>query len=110
MLQPLRLLRLLRLRVRLTPPPQLASFACAALALFVVSCVTASPTEPGPAAPVVEYFRQQEILTPLPVRVRLPAATGAEHVVVLVRTWGSRGWHPMELTRAGQTWSGEVSC
>jgi hypothetical protein len=29
---------------------------------------------------------------------------------MLVRTWGSRGWHPMELSRAGQTWSGEVSC
>jgi len=66
--------------------------------------------EPGPAVPVVEYVQKQEILTPLPVRVRLPASTGAEHVVMLYRTWGSRGWRQKELSRRGQTWSGEVTC
>lgn len=83
-----------------------------AFALLAISCASTGNTtnDPGPSVPVVEYVRHQEILTPLPMRVRLPAATGAEHVVVLVRTWGSRGWHPMELARAGQTWSGEVSC
>jgi hypothetical protein len=75
------------------------------------SCAPAATVhEPGPPAPVVEYVTRQEILTPLPLRVRLPASTGAEHVVVLFRTWGSRGWRQMELARAGQTWSGEVSC
>jgi hypothetical protein len=82
-----------------------------ALALFALSCAsTNASNDPGPAVPVVEYVSHQEILTPLPLRVRMPAASGTEHVVVLFRTWGSRGWHPMELARAGQTWSGEVSC
>jgi hypothetical protein len=71
---------------------------------------TGAMSEPGPSVPSVEYVTRQEILTPLPLRVRMPAASGAEHVVVLVRTWGSRGWHPMELARTGQTWTGEVSC
>ena len=31
----------------------------------------------------VEYVTQQEILTPLPLRVRLPASYGAEHVVAV---------------------------
>lgn len=66
--------------------------------------------DPGPGAPEVEYLRQQEILTPLPLRVRLPARYGAQHVLVFVRTWGSIGWSMVELARAGQTWSGEVSC
>jgi hypothetical protein len=88
-----------------------ARFLGAALAFGAAACATTTaPTELGPAAPTVEYVTRQEILTPLPLRVRLPAALNTEHVVVLVRTWGSRGWHPMELTRDGQTWSGEVSC
>ena len=66
--------------------------------------------DPGPDAPEVEYLRQQEILTPLPLRVRLPTRYAAEHVLVFVRTWGSPGWSMVELARAGQTWSGEVSC
>lgn len=83
----------------------------AGVLLGVSACATTSgPIDLGPSVPVVEYVQHQEILTPLPMRVRLPAATNAEHVVVLVRTWGSRGWHPMELSRTGQTWSGEVSC
>lgn len=92
--------------------PFVARLASAAFALCAVaSCApTAGTFEPGPATPTVEYVTHQEILTPLPVRVRMPAASNAEHVVMLVRTWGSQGWHPMELSRAGQTWSGEVSC
>jgi hypothetical protein len=69
-----------------------------------------APMDPGPATPEVEYLRHQEILTPLPLRVRLPARYGAERVLVFVRTWGSGGWSMVELARAGQTWSGEVSC
>lgn len=60
--------------------------------------------------PVVEYVTHQETLTPLPLRVRLPAKLGVERVVVFVRTWGTRHWSVLELGRAGQTWSGEVSC
>ena len=82
-----------------------------ASALLAASCAQSTATyEAGPVAPTVEFVRHQEILTPLPLRVRMPNTSNAEHVVVLVRTWGSRGWHPMELSRAGQTWSGEVSC
>ncbi len=64
----------------------------------------------GPPLPVVEYLTHQEILTPLPMRVRLPARYGAEHVLVFVHLWGTRDWHALELARAGQTWAGEVSC
>jgi hypothetical protein len=81
-----------------------------ALVLGTTSCASSGVTELGPATPTVEYVQRQEVLTPLPVRVRMPAASGTEHVVVLYRTWGSRGWHPMELARSGQTWTGEVSC
>ena len=81
-----------------------------ALPLAAASCGSITPADPGPAVPTVEYVTRQEILTPLPLRVRMPSASNTEHVVVLVRTWGSRGWHPMELSRSGQTWSGEVSC
>ncbi len=98
----------MRPQPRLSSPTALATLFAGA---FMAGCATTSAsTDVGPAVPVVEYVRQQEILTPLPLRVRLPAATGAEHVVVLFRTWGSKGWHPMELARAGQTWSGEISC
>src|ERR1700733_12763717 len=82
-----------------------------ALALSTAACVH-GPTlpDPGPPAPVVEYVTQQEILTPLPLRVSLPAHYRAERVLVFFHTWGSRDWSTMELARAGQTWSGEVSC
>lgn len=86
------------------------AFAALAACALSACAPTTGTFEPGPAAPTVEYVTHQEILTPLPVRVRMPATSNAEHVVVLFRTWGSRGWHPMELTRSGQTWAGEVSC
>ena len=81
-----------------------------AILLASVACGPAASMDPGPSSPVVEYVQRQEILTPLPLRVRLPRSTGTEHVVVLVRTWGSRGWKGIELARNGQTWTGEVSC
>ena len=40
----------------------------------------------------------------------LPAHYRAERVLVFFHTWGSRDWSTMELARAGQTWTGEVSC
>ena len=82
------------------------------LALSLPSCAQApvTPADRGPSAPVVEYLTRQEILTALPLRVRLPARYGADRVLVFVLTWGSRDWNVVELDRAGQTWSGEVSC
>lgn len=87
--------------------------AAAAGALALLSgCANEAqtPVDPGPPAPVVEYVTRQEILTPLPLRVRLPARYGAENVLVFYHTWGSREWGVLPLARAGQTWSGEVSC
>jgi hypothetical protein len=85
--------------------------ACFTLLAFAApACAPSAIVEPGPATPEVQYLTRQEILTPLPLRVRLPATEGAEHVIVLFRTWGSRGWRNLELARVGQTWSGEVSC
>jgi hypothetical protein len=83
-----------------------------ALALLVPSCSRPPPVsaDQGPPQPIVEYVTQQEILTPLPLRVRLPARYGAESVIVLYQTWGSRDWSMMELERAGQSWSGAVTC
>jgi hypothetical protein len=84
-----------------------------AVALVIGGCgvppVTAAEL-PEPATPTVEYTRRQEVLTALPVRVRLPVRFGAERVFVFYRTWGSSDWAPLELARAGQTWTGAVSC
>jgi hypothetical protein len=84
-----------------------------ALTLLTASC-SSNPNpvvaDPGPSIPVVEHVRMQEILTPLPLRVRLPARYGAEHVLVFVLMWGAHDWKVMELQRDGQAWSGEVSC
>ncbi len=85
-----------------------------ALALLAPGCLppSAPPValEPEPADPVVEYVTEQEILTPLPLRVRLPSRYGADRVFVFYRTWGSRGWDWLELAREGQSWAGAVSC
>src|SRR6185503_19048931 len=70
----------------------IVSAAFFAILLASVACGPAQSMDPGPSTPVVEYVQRQEILTPLPLRVRLPRSTGTEHVVVLVRTWGSHGW------------------
>jgi hypothetical protein len=80
------------------------------LSACALACGAATATDPGPATPTIEYVTEQEILTPLPLRVRLPASYGAEHVIVLYRTWGTSGWAHLDLTRSGQTWTGEVSC
>lgn len=85
-----------------------------AISLLAPAC-SSHPTprdqaDPGPPLPIVEYVTAQEILTPLPLRVRLPARYGAENVLVFVHTWGAREWAVLELARSGQTWSGEVSC
>lgn len=88
-----------------------AGIACAtALLASACSRPPATPADPGPPLPIVEYVTHQEILTPLPLRVRLPARYGAESVIVLYQTWGSRDWSSLELSRAGQSWTGAVSC
>lgn len=87
------------------------AFFLSTITLSMTACGhAATSTDPGPNAPVVEALRTQEILTPLPLRVSLPRSTGAEHVIVLFKPWGLRGWRQIELARSGQTWSGEVSC
>src|SRR5947209_16110655 len=70
----------------------------------------ATPLDHGPPLPVVEYVTRQEILAPLPLRVRLPERYGAERVLVFVHLWGARDWETLELARSGQTWEGAVSC
>jgi hypothetical protein len=84
-----------------------------ALSLLASSCggpPAQTPADHGPPLPVVEYVTQQEILTALPLRVRLPDRYGAERVLVFVHLWGTRDWTHLELAREGQTWAGEVSC
>jgi hypothetical protein len=87
--------------------------AGASLVLLLVACGPyQTPHEPGPETPIVDYVRTQETLTPLPLRVSLPRKMGAEHVIVLFKPFGVRGWKQVELPRRGesQTWAGEVSC
>jgi len=72
--------------------------------------VPAAPNDPGPADPTVEYVAHQQILTELPMRVRLPARYGAERVFAFVHLWGTPGWSTIELRRDGQAWEGAVSC
>lgn len=86
------------------------AFTLAALISCSPPDFPSQPADPGPPAPVIEHVAQQEILTPLPLRVRLPASYGVEYVLVLVLTWGSPDWQIVELDRYGQTWTGEVSC
>jgi hypothetical protein len=91
---------------------RLSSFIPIAIGLVTASgCLTARPArDPGPAEPSVEVVPEQEILTPVPVRARLPARLGVDSVALRYRTRGTRDWSSTELFRAGQTWSGEVPC
>jgi hypothetical protein len=99
--------------LRLHSPRRVFSFALAlAGSLFASGCERppATPTDLGPPQPLVEYVTRQQILTELPMRVRLPARYSAEHVLVFVHLWGMREWTALELARHGQTWEGSVSC
>src|ERR1700722_6404937 len=86
--------------------------ACAFLLLSLSACdqPPLTPADPGPPEPTVEYVAKQQILTDLPMRVRLPARLGADRVLVFVQPWGTHGWSTLELEREGQTWEGAVSC
>lgn len=81
-------------------------------ALLTIACEPPPrpAADPGPPQPIVEYVTQQQILTELPLRVRLPARYGAERVLVFARLWGTKDWTPFELARVGQTWEGAISC
>jgi hypothetical protein len=70
----------------------------------------APSTDPGPPAPIVERIQEQEILTAVPVKLRLPRWIGAERVMVHYRGFGAGDWSRLELARRGQSWSGEVPC
>ena len=63
----------------------------ASAALLVAACAppqVARLPEPDTSQPVVQYVTAQEILTPLPLRVWLPARYGADRVLVFFQTWG----------------------
>ncbi|MGO8995764.1 MAG: hypothetical protein ACLQVI_20835 [Polyangiaceae bacterium] len=92
-----------------TPAPWLLA-SCAPLVACACERPPATPADPGPPEPTVEYVAKQQILTDLPMRVRLPARYGAERVLVFVRLWGTSGWRTLELDRDGQAWQGAVSC
>jgi hypothetical protein len=68
------------------------------------------PVDPGPPQPIVETVPYQEILTPVPVRARIPARLGVENVLMYYRTFGTREWSTLPLGRYGQTWQGVVDC
>jgi hypothetical protein len=92
------------------PPLSVPSLALGALLACACDRPPATPVDPGPAQPVVEYVARQQILTALPMRVRLPARYGAERILVFVHLWGEPDWTTFELGRDGQTWEGAVSC
>jgi hypothetical protein len=90
----------------------ITSTACAlSISAALLGCTHLAP---GPNSvtddSLVEYVPEQATLAALPVRVRLPASYRAERVLLFYNAWGAKGWDMMELSRAGQTWNGEVSC
>jgi hypothetical protein len=58
----------------------------------------------------VEYVAEQHVLSPLPVRVRLPDRYRPVRVVAFYKMWGAEGWDRLELSREGEVWTGAVSC
>jgi hypothetical protein len=88
------------------------SIALAMLVAFGCTSSLKKPdiVDPGPPQPLVETVPYQEILTPVPVRVGLPATVGIEQVLMLYRTFGTREWRSVPLERSGQFWQGAVDC
>jgi hypothetical protein len=83
-------------------------------ALGLAACVPVGQqtiaSDPGPQHPAIETVAFQEILSPVPVRLRLPARLGVEQVVLYYRTFGERTWNALRLMRSGQTWYGSIGC
>lgn len=61
-------------------------------------------------APVTERVAEQGILTPVPVRILLPAGMPAHRVLVHYKLFGLREWTTIELSRSEAGWSGLVPC
>jgi hypothetical protein len=59
---------------------------------------------------VVERVAEQGILTPVPIRLRLPPGASAERVLVHFKAFGSREWATLELERAPSGWEGAIPC
>ena len=84
--------------------------------LALLACACSLPvgagmtTAPRVAVATVEGVPEQAILTPLPLRVSLPDRYQPSRVLAFYRTWGSPSWEHVELARAGQAWTGQVSC
>ena len=76
-----------------------AALAAVALAACVETPAPVLPYSPPPPAPVVEYVNEQQILAPLPVRVRLPDHYGAEKVLVFYNMWGTDDWKTLDGPR-----------
>ena len=94
--------------------PSAHRFSIVAMMLVASGCTSSlnkpDAPDPGPPQPLVETVPYQEILTPVPVRIGLPAKIGIEQVVMLYRTFGSREWSSIALDRSGQYWHGAVDC
>ena len=94
--------------------PNALTWSILVLVLVASGCSSrlnqAEAPDPGPPKPLVETVPYQEILTPVPVRVGLPAKIGIEQVVMLYRTFGTRDWSSRPLERHGQYWHGAVDC
>ena len=84
------------------------------IALALQGCAPTSQqavvTDPGPAQPALETVPYQEILAPVPIRVRFPVRYGVEDVILYYRTFGERTWNALKLLRSGQTWHGAIGC
>lgn len=70
----------------------------------------APPIDPGPVSLVVQTVPYQEILTPVPVRMAVPARLDVDRVVLYYRGFGSPRWAASELSRDGANWEGMVDC
>lgn len=81
------------------------------LAACAPAAVAPAPVETGhPVQPVFENIEEQEILTAVPVRLRLPSWVRADRVLLHFRTFGTREWTTLELGGGGSTWAGTVPC
>ena len=61
-------------------------------------------------SPVVERVAEQGILTPVPIRIRFPAAIRPARVLVHLKAFGAKEWSTLELQRSEQAWQGEIPC
>jgi hypothetical protein len=61
--------------------------------------------------PVREHKAEQGILTPIPIRIELPASINAQRVLVSYRLFGLKEWTTLELNRqSAQLFVGAIPC